>query len=292
MNDITATRNSAATATVSRPSPFRSLLLQEFNLHRGSITTLAVVWFIGLWILVIFYHPAWFVAIGLIHVMTVSASQGGRDVIDGTEEFSFTLPPGRGLLFLARLTPGVVFLTLSGLLGGAAVALDLPQRVWSIVFSGGLTDPFAAVENRSWYALALLVPLAAHSLTFTTAALATTRSGVGLAWLAGIGGAGGIALAASAAENAWFGGGNGLLAGAGLFAMAALVPLAGYRAYFRKEVAGGSGEASSARRWMIVLLILAVLLAMVFVSYLRVSVSQPETRPQPARSSSSVPADD
>ena len=151
--------------------------------------------------LVIFQHPVWLMIVGLIHVLTVTSSQAGRDVIDGTEEFSFTLPPGRGPLFLSRFTPGLVFLTANALLGGMAIAVDLPQRLWSIIFSSGLTEPYPLVGEPLWYAMALLVPVAAHSLTFTIAALVGTRAGVNLSWMAGFAGVGAIVLAGNIAEK-------------------------------------------------------------------------------------------
>ena len=65
-------------------SDFRALLLQEWKLCRGPVTSLAVVWVIGLWVLVIFQHPAWLLGVGVAYIIMLSAVQGGRDVIDGT----------------------------------------------------------------------------------------------------------------------------------------------------------------------------------------------------------------
>ncbi len=81
-----------------------ALLLQEWKLCRGSVASLALLWFVGLWGLVIFNHPGWLLAIGVIYVMKISGVQGGRDVIDGTEEFFFTCPRAAGRCFLRDST--------------------------------------------------------------------------------------------------------------------------------------------------------------------------------------------
>ena len=227
----------------NKPSVLRALIHQEWQLCCGSIIGLSVLWITGLWVLVLFHHPAWFMALGLIYVLTVSGNQGGRDVMDGTEEFSFTLPPGRGPLFVSRLAPGLLFLIANGLLSGMAIAWDLPQRVWLIIFSSGLTDPFPRVEEPLWYALSLLVPVAAHAISFTIAALVGTRTGVNLSWLAGFAGVGAVVLTGTIAENLLWQTHNGFLTGPALLAAAVLVPLGGYRAYLRKEASGSIGNA-------------------------------------------------
>ena len=247
-----------------RPSALRSLIHQEWKDCRNSMTELAVVWITGLWVLVIFQHPVWLMILGLIHVLTVTSSQAGRDVIDGTEEFSFTLPPGRGPLFLSRFVPGLVFLTTNALLGGMAIAADLPQRLWSIIFSSGLTEPFPYVSEPLWYAMALLVPVAAHAITFTIAALVGTRGGVNLSWMAGFAGVGAIVLAGNIAEKQLWRSPNGLLTSPALLAVAVLAPFAGYRAYLCKEASGSSGvmeNKSNVKGLMIIAAVVAVIVA-------------------------------
>lgn len=249
-------------ATVqSEPSVLRPLIHQEWKLCRGPIVGLSVLWIIGLWALVIFHHPVWLMIIGLIYVLIVTSSQGGRDVIDGTEEFSFTLPPGRGPLFVSRLTPGVLFLAANGLLGGVAIAFNLPQRLWWIVFSSGLTDPFPRVEEPLWYAMALMVPMAAHAITFTTAALVVTRAGVNLSWLAGFAGAGAIVWAGTIAEELLWNSPTGFLTSPALLAVSVLAPFGGYQAYLRKEASGSSGVAAGKSNSMGLLIIAAIVAA-------------------------------
>lgn len=222
---------------------FFNLIRQEWRLCRGAVTALAMLWIIGLWVLVIFNHPGWLLAIGLLHLLLVSPSQAGRDVLDGTEEFSFTQPPGRGPLYLARLSLGTAFLLANGVLGGLAIACNLPQHLWSLCFSGGLTEPFGTSPGFLWYGLAVLVPTAAHGVTFALAANAGTRAGVNVAWLGGIIMAGIVTAAGLLLENLLWGEPNGYLACPALLATTVLPPLTGYFAYLRKEATSSSGVA-------------------------------------------------
>jgi uncharacterized membrane protein len=236
------------------------LIRQEWRLCRGLVIPLAMIWVIGLWVLVIFSHPAWLLVLGLLHVMLISPNQAGRDIMDGTEEFSFALPSGRSPLYLARLAPGLIFLLANGLLGSLAIACNLPQCVWAMAFSGGLTEPFAPVTGAHWYAMSVLWPLAAHAITFALAANAGSRAGVyPLSWLAGITASGLMMLAGFLVENLLWGGPNGFLAGPALLVTTVLVLLAGHHAYLRKEASGVSGKTRSSWIFWIIAVILALL---------------------------------
>ena len=260
--------------SLTQPSPvvdersiLFNLLRQEWRYWGGPVTVLAMIWVIGLWVLVIFSHPAWLLWLGLCYVL-VSSVQAGRDVIDGTEEFSFAQPPGRGPLYLARMVPGLAFLAVNGLLGGLAIYYSLPQRLWSLVFSGGLTENFAPVANGYWYAMAVLLPLAAHAITFAMAANAGSRGMVNAALLTGIAAAVAVMLVGFYAEFLLWGETNGFLASPALFATATLVLLAGYFAYLRKEATGSAGAAGGsgglAILWINIGMVVLILLALMF----------------------------
>jgi uncharacterized membrane protein len=220
-----------------------NLIRQEWRLCRGTVTTLAMLWLSGLWVLVIFNHPGWLLAIGLLHLLLVSPAQAGRDVLDGSEEFSFAQPPGRGPLYLARLVPGLAVLLANGVVGGLAIAGNWPQALWSLCFSGGLTEPFAAAPRALWYYLAVWVPVAAHGVTFAVAANAGSRSGVNASWLGGAVVVGLVLAAALVLEQVLWGETNGFLACPALLATTVLALLAGYLAYLRKEATGSGGVA-------------------------------------------------
>ena len=227
------------------PQILRNLIRQEWRLCRGPVVTLAMAWLTGLWVLVIFHHPGWLIAIGLWHCITISPIQAGRDVFDGTEEFSFSLPPGRSPLYLARVSLGLVFLLANGLLGGLAIACNLPQRLWAVVFSGGLTEPFAPVAGWPWYAMAILLPCAAHAVTFAMAANARSRTAVNAAWPVGISFAVAMMATGFYLENFLWQELDGFIAGPALLVTTVLALLSGHHAYLRKEATGSGGIADN-----------------------------------------------
>ena len=219
-----------------------NLIRQEWRFCRSSVITLALLQVVGLWILVIFNHPGWLIAHGLLYVLIVTPAQAGRDVIDGTEEFSFSQPPGRAPLYLARLFIGLGFLIANGLLGGIAILYNLPQHLWSLIFSGGLTDPFAPDIEPIWYAMAVLLPCAAHAITFARAATAGSRNIVAVAGMTGAAAAIIIFQSANYLESRWWHSANGLLAIPLLLVITICVLVTGYRAYARKEATGCGGD--------------------------------------------------
>jgi len=241
---------SASPASFTERAILCNLIRQEWYLCRGPVILLAMIWLIGLWILVTFNHPAWLIGIGLCHVLFVSPSQAGRDIIDGTEEFSFALPPGRSPLYVARIFPGLAFLLVTGLLGGLAIAFSLPQRLWSGFFSGGLTEPFAPVAGSYWYGIAVLLPCAAHAVTEALAANAASRATVNYSGGLGIIAAASVMAAGFFLESLLWQELNGFIVGPALLATTVLVLLAGHHVYRRKE-ATGSGGGSGSRSGMV-----------------------------------------
>lgn len=257
------------TRSVTNQSAWLALLDNEWQRHRRPVIGLLLTWIIGLWILVLFNHPGFTLAIGLIYVLLFAGQQAGIDIVNGTEEFSFAQPSGRGPLYLARMTPGLVFILTVGILGGLAISFNLPQKIWSLVFSSGLTEPFAPIRSRDrlWYPLSVCIPLAAFSITFALAALARSRALVFGAWLPGIGGAAGIAVGGSLCESMLWQRANGMLSCPLLLACTVLCLLGGYLLYQRKEAVKGSGQpigGSSAWIWILVGLIILFLFIMFF----------------------------
>ena len=250
-----------ATLTSARPSgenhrALALLLAHEWSANRRIFGLLGVAWFCGLWILVLFNHPAWLLVPAGFCVIMATPARAGADVLDGTEEFSFSLPPGRGPLFLARVLPGLGFILATGITGGLAIALDLPQALWSLVFSGPLTEPFARVEDREWYFLAVLYPLAAHAWTAVLAAMTTSRSMVMLAWFWGASAAALAGSIAAMVEQLVWNDTNGLLAIPVLLALTVGVLLAGHRAYLGKEATRSAGTPTSGLPKLILILLI------------------------------------
>ena len=265
MNPTTATLTNKEMENA--PSYLGILLRQELAERGGWYRTFGIIWLVGLWIVPIFAHPLFFLWIGLILVLLATPAQTGVDVLDGTEEFTFTQPPTRAEVFLSRILPGAIFLFITGLLGALAVGFDLPQKFWSIFFSGGLTTPFRAIKEVHWYPLAVWIPLAAHVIAGGLAALAISRQQVLAAGIVGVIGAWAIAGIGLALEqgltdrlHGWISTPVLIAATAGIFAFC-------FRAYQGKEAtrAGAQTSSAPARRggawgWAIVVLVIALLL--------------------------------
>ena len=267
-----------------RHSVLTHLLAYEWAASSRIFGLLGLGWFCGLWILVLFHHPAWLLLPAGMCVIMTTPARAGADVLDGTEEFSFSLPPGRGPLFLSRVIPGMVFILATGLIGGAAIALDLPQMLWSLVFSGPMTEPFAPVKDRQWYFLAVLYPLAAHACTFVTASMTTSRTMVMLSWLLG-----GLAAvltggAATLFESVIWSGPTGLLAIPALLTLTVSVLLGGYRAYLGKEATRSSGTATSGMPKLLVILA-AIALLLLLLSLFWFRAADVSTRSEAAKRS-------
>jgi hypothetical protein len=252
------------------------LLRREFAESRGWYSTFAVIWFVGLWILPIFDHPGYLVFLGLLLVFLRTASQVGIDVLDGTEEFTFTQPPTRADVFLSRMLPTAIFLLISGVVGSLAIAFNLPQMLWSICFSGGLVEPFRPVMSDIWYPMAALLPLTSHVLTGGIAAEATSRNIVGVAGVAGLIGAFLIAALVYFLDlgQIWF---------SILLPFSFVVGVSNYslRAYQRKEATRAGATTLPAQRrgfgWLWVIILFVVVL-FVYLSFMKVSAIQQSER--------------
>jgi len=162
----------------------KGLLWKEWLEHGGLLTAFLSVWLVCGWVLLIFNHPGWLLAFGICYTLLAGPAFGGAGAAEGSEEFSFSLPPTRGKQYFVRLAAGGAPLILFLALGLLAVGLDLPQRVWRLFVETGLTEPFPDAEQSYLYALALTFPLAVFALAFAFAALATSRTAV--AWSGGL----------------------------------------------------------------------------------------------------------
>ena len=212
MSSTTIPKMNTSSKSEPRGDYLRILLAREVLHYQGWYRVFAIVWLIGLWIVPVFEHPMWLLWIGLLMVLFLTPGQAGVDVLENTEEFIFSRPPTRADIFLSRMLPTALFLLSTGLIGILAIGYDLPQRVWSLLFSGGLTRPFASVRDGYWYPLAVLIPLLAHAIAGGIAALARSRQQVLVAGIVGIGGSWAIAGLGLGLENLLAGRPHGWLA--------------------------------------------------------------------------------
>jgi hypothetical protein len=160
----------------------QGLLWREWLLHRDELTWIFSAWVFGVW--VIPFTPAVFMLLfGVVAACLLAPSFGGSDASEGSEEFSFALPPSRAQRYLVRLGLGggvLMALMVAALL---AALFDLPQALWGLLFESTMTVPFA--ETRPPFVLGLACALAAAIFAdaFAAGACCRTPGGTSLLWL-------------------------------------------------------------------------------------------------------------
>jgi len=213
----------------------RGLLWREWLAYGGSVRVALAVWLVCGWVLLLFCHPGFIIAFGVIWAMVVGAGLGGGEAMEGAEEFALALPPTRSQRYLARLLLGAGTVTGFTVLGDLAIALDLPQRVWGLVVDSGFTEPFPPCEPRLLHALAVALPLAVFAFTFAIASQARSRGLVWVSWLLGALGGAAVMGVGFVIEVLLWQGLNGYASCTLLLAMAPAALLAGHAGYVRKE---------------------------------------------------------
>jgi hypothetical protein len=209
----------------------------------------------------LFFHPGFIIAFGVIYAFLAGPRLGGADAAEGSEEFTFALPPTRAERYLARLALGGSTVLLFTLLGVVTIALDLPQTVWGLFVNSGFTEPFPVCRERFLYPLAVAIPFAVFAFSFAIAATAGTRGMVGMAWCLGGALAGAALGLAFLGEWALWGEVNGYISVLALFALAPLALLAGYLRYIVKEgVSRPAPAQGSSLAWIVAAIVVALLL--------------------------------
>lgn len=161
------------------------LLWREWLLHRGELRWIFSAWLFGIWVFPI--HPAMFlIPFGVLSACVIAPTFGGSDVAEGTEEFSFSLPPTRSQRYLTRLGLGGGALAAMLLVGILAGLFNLPQKVWGLVFDSTLTTPFTPISHGVVYVLAFVLPMATFIHIFVSGSHARTPEDTGLLWLTGL----------------------------------------------------------------------------------------------------------
>jgi len=257
--------------TVVRVQPWRGLLWREWLAHRGVVIHALAAWLACAWVLLIFFHPGFIIAFGVIYAFVAGTVFGGADAAEGSEEFAFALPPTRSERYVARLAIGGGTVAGFCLLGVASIALDLPQRLWALVVETGFTEPFPVCEMPSLYLLAVAVPLAVYAFGFAIAAVAGSRGLVAVSWLFAGAAAGAVVGAGCIVEALLWQTVHGWAVAVVLLALAPLGLLLGYFGYVRKEGVSRPTPMQGRSSWWIVFLVLGVVLLLLFLMYFMVS---------------------
>ncbi len=161
---------------------WRALVWSEWFLHSRLLLCFLLGWLAVVWLLPLFAHPLWVLAVGFVFALVAGPAFGGADVVHGCEEFSFALPPTRSQRFTARFLVGAIWLVALTLMD----VLALDRSFSDVLFRVFLDTGLATVEVRQpvmLYGLVFAAPFAVFSLGFAVAALATNRTVAFTAWL-------------------------------------------------------------------------------------------------------------
>jgi len=160
----------------------QGLLWREWLLHREELIRIFSAWLFGVW--VVPFSPAVFLfPFGILSACLIAPSLGGSDASEGSEEFSFALPPSRAQRYLVRLALGGG--VLAALMAGALLAalFDLPQALWGALVDSTMTVPFDPPRPEFLYGLACALTAAVFADAFSAGACSRTPGALGLLWL-------------------------------------------------------------------------------------------------------------
>jgi hypothetical protein len=216
---------------------WKGLARHEWYAHSRLMLCFIAFWLAAVWMLPVYTNPGWILAFGLAYALLAGPAFGGKDVLEGCEEFTFALPATRSERFWSRLLMGGGMLILFTLMDLVALGLDLSQAIARLYIDTGLLRPVDVLTPGLLYGLVVAFPLAVFSLAFSVAANARSRSLVLSAWFwAGLGAL--LVLRGGLFYETWhWGGWTGYVACPALVVSALGAVSLGYARYRRKEIA-------------------------------------------------------
>lgn len=216
---------------------WKGLARYEWYAHSRLLLCFIAVWLAAVWILPLYTNPGWILAFGVVYALIAAPAFGGKDIIEGCEEFTFALPATRSERFWSRLFIGGGMLIVFTLMDVAALGLDLSQAIARLYIDTGLLRPVDVLTPGLLYGLVVAFPMAVFSMAFALSANARSRSLVLSAWFwAGLGAL--VILRLGLFYETWhWGAWTGYVACPGLIAGAAAAIGLGFLYYARKEIA-------------------------------------------------------
>ena len=164
---------------------WKGLSILEWRAHNKLILAALTLWLVLVWALSQASSPGWMLLFGLVYALVAGPAFGGDDVIEGCEEYSFSLPATRQERYMARLAVGGGLLLVFTALDLLALGLDLGQAIERLYIDTGLVRSSASVEPHALYGLVLLLPVAVFACGFAIASNARSRAMVFTAWFWG-----------------------------------------------------------------------------------------------------------
>ncbi|HVY69967.1 MAG TPA: hypothetical protein VHH73_08560 [Verrucomicrobiae bacterium] len=223
-------------APARRPGAWAGLLWCEWFAHSRLLLLFLALWLVAVWSLPLVGHSGWILTVGLAFALLAGPAYGGGDVVDGCEEFSFSLPATRSERYLARLMVGGGAVAAFALMDLAVLGFDLPQILSRLYVDAGVLQPVQAARTEPAYVLALVFPFTVFAGAFAVAAVARSRALVLMAWFWGGLGALLVLFLGIQYETLVLHKLSGVFAGPLLLVTSVLVLVLGRHRYRRKEV--------------------------------------------------------
>jgi hypothetical protein len=161
---------------------WKALLWSEWFAHSKLLLIFLAVWLVAVWTLPLFGNPGWILVLGALYALMAGPVYGGGDILEGCEEFTFSLPPTRAERYCSRLFVGAGSLLILCFMNMIALGLDLPQVLARLYVQTGLLRSLPLLKPGLLYVVVLALPLAVFAAAFTISALTHSRMLILLSW--------------------------------------------------------------------------------------------------------------
>ena len=157
---------------------WKAMLWCEWFAQSRLLLGCLAAWLALVWTLPLYTQPGWILLFGALYAAIAGPLYGGGDLLESSEEFTFSLPPDRGQRWGARLVIGGGSMLVFALLDLLILGLDLPQFLARLYVDAGLISDRPLEHVGFLSGLTLIVPITVFSLGFSIACLSRSRAGV------------------------------------------------------------------------------------------------------------------
>ena len=176
------TRPAGGSSFRAKGSALRGLLWAEWFAHSKLLLVFLGLWLAGVWVLPLFTHPGWILVLSGLYALLAGPTYGGGDVLEGCEEFSFSLPATRASRYLARAILGGGTLLILIAMTLLALGLDLPQVLARFYVGTGIIKAVPVLKPGLLYGLVGAWPFAVFAFSFALSSNTHSRWLVVTAW--------------------------------------------------------------------------------------------------------------
>ena len=250
------------------PKLGRLLWCEWFSISRFMLVALCF-WLLAIWVIPHVGNPQWILLSGLCYALLAGPLLGGGDILDGTEEFTATLPPTRTERYFARLLLGLGSLLILSVMNSIAAGVDLPQLLGKLQHDASRIAPPSLFQAHVVPGVIFALPFTIFAFSFALAGATHSRTVVLTSWFWSLLVTLVLLYSGLQYEDHFLHELSGAFAFPFIVLTSGLALWAGHRAASRKEIEPGSGPLQLPPLWGLwVLGILASLGAAAFLAWL------------------------